>query len=106
MSTEVFETAEVPAFMPSTPETLVPGSWDKSAQAQLHSESEQLENANCVEEVGRGPPALTHLRTTGLPTPLMQAKPPLCSRASRRSSVSSSWSLLETQNLKPLHHIY
>lgn len=55
MSTEVFETAEVPAFMPSTPETLVPGSWDKSAQAQLHSEPEQLENANCVEEVGHGP---------------------------------------------------
>lgn len=54
-ATEVLGTAEVPAFMPSTPEALVQGSWEKSAQAQLHSEPEQLEKAYCIEEVGPAP---------------------------------------------------
>lgn len=41
VATELLVAAEVPAFMPSAPATLVQGWWDTSIQPQLHSEAEQ-----------------------------------------------------------------
>lgn len=104
VATELLAAAEVPAFMPSAPATLVQGWWDISVQPQLHSEAEQPRKTYCMEEVG---PSLQNARRSSKEPSQTQwsaathivavtlTKQPLYSGASWMNISFITWSLLQ-----------